>query len=87
VLKTNYQNGGADVSELALGAGLNQNDLSLMLDRGKIDFWIEAKFVSNLIDVVEWNNAGKFPTKFLQNQKFPILKRIFYHHYFYNFIL
>ncbi len=67
MLKINYQNGGVGVSELALSAGLNQNDLGLMLDRGQIELRIEAKFIGNLINVVERNYCRKFPTKFLQN--------------------
>ena len=51
-----------------------------MLDGGQIEFWIEAKFFRNLINVVERNDGGKFPTKFLQNYKFPILKSIFTHY-------
>jgi hypothetical protein len=67
MLKIIYQNGGADVSELALSAGLNQNDLGLMLDRSQIELRIKAKFVGNLINVIERNYCRKFPTKFLQN--------------------
>ena len=65
-----------EVGELVFRDCQNQNRFGSAFQIGQIEIWIEADSGDDLIQIVERTDGGKLPLKFLQNQKFPILKKV-----------